>query len=514
MSLDHFRPIGEFTMSRHRRQFLWSTLGLGSLMLMPGSIRAQATSRRSAVDALALDGSVKSLSSGAFTDFAAALRGNVLSPGDDGYDSARRIFFHDRFDRRPAFIVQATGPADVALAVAFARENNLLMSIKGGGHSDLATSGHDQAMMLDLGLLRGVRVDPRSRRAWVAGATPAGLIDHESAPHLLATPLGGEPTVGFGGLALGGGFGKLGRTYGLTLDSVRSIDVVCADGQLRRASADENADLFWALRGGGSNFGVATAFEIDLHPVPERVFAGALSFPFRQLRQVVRAYGDFSGRAPDDLYVELYIDVRDSADASLLQLNVCYIGRDSDAALRPLRQFGDVLRDDIRPVSFATAQHAEAHQAARAPEEGAPRDTFFRSGLLEGLAAPLASVIAESLNPEPGRRVTMLFLHAGGAISRRPPASTAFSHRSASHDMIFVGRWSKGEARHGEHIAQIWAHLLPFTRGFYVNEMAGGVNPSEVADNYGANAFRLAEIKRRWDPDNLFRLNANILPAG
>jgi FAD/FMN-containing dehydrogenase len=369
-------------------------------------------------------------------------------------------------------------------------------------------------MMLDIGLLRGVRIDPGKRQAWVAGATPAGLIDHETAPHLLATPLGGEPTVGFGGLALGGGFGKLGRTYGLTLDSVRSIDVVCADGQLRRASAGENADLFWALRGGGSNFGVATAFEIDLHPVPERVFAGVLTFPFHQLRQVVGAYGDFSGRASEHLYVELYIDVRDNADASLLQLNVCYIGSDADAALRPLRQFGDVLRDDIRPVSFATAQNAEAHQAVRAHGESAPHDTFFRSGLLEGLGAPLTSAIAESLSPEPGWRVTMLFLHAGGAISRRPPASTAFSRRSTSHDMIFASRWTKGEARHGEHMAQIWARLQRFTRGFYINEMAGAVSPSEVADNYGANASRLAAVKRRWDPDNLFRLNANILPAG
>ena len=237
-----------------RRQFLQSTVGLGSLLLMPGHILAQTAGPPGSVDALTLDGSVKSLSSGTFAAFTTALRGNVLLPGDDGYEPARRLFFHPRFDRRPAFIVQATGPADVVLAVAFARENNLLMSIKGGGHSDLATSSHDQAMMLDLGLLRSIRVDAQSRRAWVAGATPSGLIDHETAPYLLATPLGGEPTVGFGGLALGGGFGKLGRTYGLTLDSVRSIDVVCADGKLRRASADENADLFWANARRGKQF--------------------------------------------------------------------------------------------------------------------------------------------------------------------------------------------------------------------------------------------------------------------
>jgi FAD/FMN-containing dehydrogenase len=320
---------------------------------MPGKVLARTTGARRSVDALALDGSVKSLSSKMLTDFATALRGDVLLPDDDGYDSARRIFFYSRFDRRPAFIVQAAGPADVALAVVFAHENSLLLSIKGGGHSDFGVSSHDQAMMLDLGLLRGVRVDPQSRRAWIAGAAPSGLVDHETGAHLLATPLGGEPTVGFGGIALGGGFGKLGRTYGLTLDSVRSIDLVCADGQLRHASTVENADLFWALRGGGSNFGVATSFEVDLHPVPERVFAGVLTFPLHQLRQVVSAYGDFSGGASDQFYVELYIDLHDDADTSLLQLNVSYIGSDADAALRPLRQFGDVLRDDIKPVSFA-----------------------------------------------------------------------------------------------------------------------------------------------------------------
>lgn len=481
---------------------------------MPSNVLARTSAPRTPVDALALDGSVKSLSFGMFTDFAAALRGDVLLPNDDGYDSARRLFFYSRFDRRPAFIVQATGPQDVALAVAFAHENKLLLSIKGGGHSDLGVSSHDQAMMLDLGLLRGVRVDSRSKTAWIAGATPAGLIDHETAPDLLATPLGGEPTVGYGGIALGGGFGKLGRTYGLTLDSVRSIDVACADGKLRRASADENADLFWAMRGGGSNFGVATAFEVDLHPVPEKVFAGVLTFPFHQLREVATAYGDYSARASEQLYVELYIDVRDNADASLLQLNVCTIGTDAEAALRPLRQFGDVLHDDIKPVSFATAQNAEAHHAVRLPVQSPPSDTFFRSGLLEGLGAPLASAIAESLIPKPGRRITMLFLHAGGAISRRPVTSTAFSHRSTSHDMIFVGRWPKGETRHSEYISQTWDRLLPHIRGFYVNEMAGGVTPSEVADNYGANARRLAITKRKWDPDNLFRLNANILPAG
>lgn len=202
------RPV-----SPQRRDFLRTSLGIGSIALMPWSIRAQTSSATPTVEALALDGSIRTLPAGLVADFAAALQGKLLLQGDEGYDLARRVFFNSRFDRRPAFIVQATGPADVALAVNFARENSLLMSVKGGGHSDWGVSSHDQAMMLDLGLLRGVRIDPETRRAWVAGATPAGLIDHEAGAHLLATPLGGDPTIGIGGLALGGGFGKLSRTY-------------------------------------------------------------------------------------------------------------------------------------------------------------------------------------------------------------------------------------------------------------------------------------------------------------
>jgi FAD/FMN-containing dehydrogenase len=402
--------------SRQRRDFLRTALGIGSLALMPSYIRAQTKSAapyiraqtKSAaptVEALALDGSVKTFPSGVVAEFAAALLGTLLVQGDDGYDPARRLFFDSRFDRRPAFIVQATGPADVALAVNFARENSLLMAVKGGGHSDFGVSSHDHAMMLDIGLLRGVRIDSETRRAWVAGATPAGLIDHEAGAHLLAAPLGGHPTVGIGGLALGGGFGKLSRTYGLTLDSVRSIDLVCADGRIRRASARENADLYWALRGGGGNFGVATAFELDLHPIPEKVLAGTLTFPFHQLRQVASAYGSFAHEASEHLYVELFVQVRDTPEASMLQLNVCYCGdsADADRALRPLRQFGAVQHDDIGLVSYPTAQQAEAHAVARAATS-IPRDTFFRSALIEDLGRRWPPLLPRLCDPIPAGR--------------------------------------------------------------------------------------------------------------
>lgn len=489
-------------------------MGLGSLMLTSRSLRAQSFASQPAVDALSLDGSVRTLSPTTLKELANALRGQLYMPGEAGYELSRRLFFYPRNDGRPAFVVQATGPADVALAVNFARDNGLLMSVKGGGHSDLGVSSRDRVMMLDLGLLRGVRVDASARRAWVAGATPAGLIDHETGVHLLAVPLGGDPTVGIGGLALGGGIGKLGRTHGLTLDCVRAIDVICADGRLRRASAGEHPDLFWAMRGGGGNFGIATGFEFELNPIPEHVLVGTISFPFSELRQVLEAYGDFASRAPDELYVELLVSLRDNADRSLTQLNVCFIGKNADTAraLQPLRKFGHVLREDLSAVSYPAAQHAEAHSTGRAPVASSPRDTFFRSGFIDSLGASLADVLAENLTPDPDRNITMLFLHGGGAISRVPSKATAFSNRTMLHDMIFVSTWPRGSAEHGEGARQIWSRLQPFTSGFYVNDMAGGVSPSEVADNYGVNAERLAAVKASWDPGNLFRLNANILP--
>ncbi len=273
-----------------------------------------------------------------------------------------------------------------------------------------------------------------------------------------------------------------------------------------------------ATRGGGGNFGVATALELDLHPIPERVLAGSISFPFDQARQVLAAYGDYARAAPDDLYVDLFLAARATAETSVLLLDVCYLGStgDADRVLQPLRRLGRVVREDVKPVSYPTAQGANTHIAARTSSAHPTTDGSFRAGFLDLLSEGLASAIAESVRPQPDRRINMLFLHGGGAISRIAPSATAFSQRAALHDMIFIGSWPKGDehSRHEEYIRQTWARLQPFTRGFYVNDMAGGVSPPEVAANFGPNAARLAAVKARWDPQNLFRLNANILPGG
>jgi FAD/FMN-containing dehydrogenase len=500
-----------------RRQFLQSTLSVTSVPLLARYARAQESRAASSIEVATLDGGMRTVTRAVLNDLQSALHGGLLLPRDNSYDAARRLA-NLRFDKRPAFIIQASGAADVALAVAFARENRLLLAVKGGGHSEFGVSACDAGMMLDLSRLSGTYIDTNARRAWVAGATLAGLIDHEAGARGLAVPLGGESTVGIGGLALGGGIGKLSRRLGLTLDAIRAVEIVSADSKVRRLSERDNPDLFWAVRGGGGNFGVATAFEFELHPIPDQVFAGSIYFPFAQARQVLAAYGDYSNTAPNGLYLELYLAARPDPEQNQFKFNICFSGSSADAehALQSVRRFGDVLRDDVKAVSYAVAQGADTHAAAHPMTAGPAKDFYGRAAFLEGFGEPLAATIVESLAAYPERHVNMLFMQAGGAISQRPVAATAFSHRGASHDMALAATWNTGDGaeRHLAFARQAWARLQPFTRGFYVNDMAGAVNPSEVAANYGANAARLAAIKAHWDPQNLFRLNANILPKG
>jgi FAD/FMN-containing dehydrogenase len=503
-----------------RRQFLKSSAGAAALALLAQPARAQ-TQDPVSLDALDISGAMRTLPGASLKDFRGALNGPLVLPADEGYEAARRLAWPTtRFDRRPAFIVRATGPADVALAVTFARENNLLLAVKGGGHSDFGIGSRDGAMMLDLSLLRGVRISAAQQRAEVAGATLAGLIDHEAGARGLAVPLGDTPTVGIGGLALGGGFGKLGRRYGLTTDAIQAVDIVCADGRLRRASPDENSDLFWALRGGGGNFGVATAFELALRPIPPQVLAGQITFDYSQAKGVLRAYGHLAAAAPEVLHGQLLIRRNQDDASSSLELHVCWSGplADGERAMETIRRFGRVTGDTVRPVTYPMAQGATAHVTRSAPTASpAPlaRATYFQSGFVDGLDEALASMIVEALAPHPDRRFSMLFLHGGGEIARIDPSTSPFPYRTALHDMIFVATWPRGpgEEEHRADVTRIWQHLKPHTRGFYGNDMAGGVTAAEVATNFGSHAARLADIKARYDPSNLFRLNANIEPA-
>lgn len=465
---------------------------------------------------MTLDGGTRTISAAALEELRDALHGPLLLPSDEGYDDARRLV-NRQFDKHPALIVQATGAADVSEAVNFARENRLLLAVKGGGHSDLGVSSCDGGLMIDLGPMRGVRIDASARRAWVSGATLAGLIDHEAVSLGLSVPLGGQPTVGIGGLGTGGGIGKLSRSNGLTLDSIRSVDLVTANGKFVHASASENPELFWAVRGGGGNFGVVSEFEFELHPIPARVVAGTIVFPFSQLREVLSAYGEFGAGASDELYLDCFIGVRGTAETSILQLGVCYSGAEENAEpiLDQIRRFGQVLHEDVKAESYLVAQGADKHPDTRASAAAhVERDIFFRAGFLEGFSPSFAAALAERMTPHALRRINMAFLLMGGAIARIDEAATAFPHRAASHDMITIMSWPHGDgAREQQDFARrFWSDLLPYTSGFYTNDMAGGVSPEAVAANFGGNYQRLARIKAMVDPGNLFRLNANILP--
>jgi FAD/FMN-containing dehydrogenase len=501
-----------------RRRFLHVTAA-GAVLAALGqrSFAQTANQRPPATDARLTNGGDTTLQGAALQELRDSLHGRLLLPQDTGYEEARHLVIR-RFDKHPACIVQATGPADVRYAIDFARENRLLLAVKGGGHSEFGVSTCDGGMMIDLSLLRGVRVDATAKRAWVLGGSLAGSVDHEAVAEGLAVPLGDRNTVGIGGLATGGGFGRISRRFGLTLDAIRSADIVTAAGQLVRASETDNPDLFWAIRGGGGNFGVVTTFELQLYPMQSRVIGGNVVFPYSQARQVLSAYADYTAAAPDELYVDCLINVGKSLEESTLRLRVCYSGNEADAdrALQPIKRFGQVLSNDIATVGYLALQGSDKQPEARGTvnTDRPATDAYEQAGFLAGINQGLVAVMAGA-EPSPGRNTLVLLQPAGGAIARVPNSSTAFNHRSATHDMIFVASWKVDEnaERHQSYARQLWLQLNKYTHGFYNNDLAGGVSAAEVAANFGENHARLARVKKSYDPGNLFRLNANIEPA-
>ncbi|HLS81942.1 MAG TPA: FAD-binding oxidoreductase, partial [Steroidobacter sp.] len=334
-----------------RREFLQSSsavalFALSSRRAAYAAVRSGATPDVAAVTG---DGRPITLRGADVEDLAAQLRGPLLLAGDDGYEEARLIL-NPSFDKRPALIAQVTGVADTQAAVRFAQAHQLLLAVKCGGHSHSGQSTCNGGMMIDLKDLRGVRVDPRARRAWVDGGTLLGHVDHESTACGLVTPLGTVSHTGVGGLTLGGGFGRLSRRYGMAIDNLESVDLVTADAQLRRASAADHRDLFWALRGGGGNFGVAVTFEFRLHPMRRQVIAGKLTFPIEKARDVLRMFADYAPEAPDELYMDPVLLRPPGGAPGLATVEVCYSGEHADAerALAPLRKLGTPLQDTIQ----------------------------------------------------------------------------------------------------------------------------------------------------------------------
>lgn len=328
--------------------------------------------------------------------------------------------------------------------------------------------------------------------------------------HGLVTTMGTVSHTGVGGLTTGGGFGRLARKFGLALDNLTGVDVVTADGAFHHASAEENPDLFWGIRGGGGNFGVVTSFEFQLHPMDRQVIAGRLLFPFERAGDVLRFYADYTPGAPEDLQLDFGVSKPPGGGPGGVSLQVCYAGpaSEADRALAPLGKLGAPLKDDVKAIDYVALQRAGDVSDPRA------MGLYVKSGFTKEINQALIAKILDGFEPHPGRLTSLFTQQSGGAINRVPVASTSFAHRYAQHNLLTAVAWKNGDdgTAHMKWARQYWSTIEPLTSGFYTNEIAD--ESKEVVDaNYRENYERLVAIKNRYDPGNLFRLNANVKPT-
>jgi hypothetical protein len=451
----------------HRRNFLRAAGAASVFPLMSSRVAGFVPVLGAApgdLEAVRGDGRAVTLPAAALKDLAASLRGPVLLADSPGYETARHVL-NGAIDRRPAVIVQPTGTADVRRAVAFAAAHQLLLAVKCGGHSFSGMSTCDRGMMIDLSGMRGVRVDPKAKRAWVEGGSLLGMVDHEAAAHGLVTTLGTVSHTGVGGLTTGGGFGRLARKFGLAVDNVISVDVVTADGQVRHADATENADLYWGVRGGGGNFGVVTTFEFQLHPQPAQFVAGNLVYPIAKARDILRFLADYGPQAPDEMYVDFSMAQPPGGKDGVVAMQVCYCGDHAERDLAPLRKVGTPMADSVKATDYVAFQRRGDMTDPRA------QALYMKSGFTTGISEPLISGILDNFDPHPTRATLVFTQPAGGAISRVPVTACAFPHRHAALSLMHAVAWKTGDdaAPHMASARKYWATIEPLTSGFYVN---------------------------------------------
>jgi FAD/FMN-containing dehydrogenase len=463
------------------------------------------------VDAMTGGGTEVTLRGKDIADLAARMRGRVLLAGDDGYDDARRIL-NPSFDKHPALIAQPTGTADVRTAVDFAREHdNLLLAVKCGGHSASGKSTCDGGMQIDLSAFRDVRVDPIARKARVTGGSLLGALDHESMVYELVTPMGTVSHTGVGGLVTGGGFGRVARRFGLSVDNLLEVDVVTADGQFRRASKDENPDLFWGVRGGGGNFGIVTSFEFALHPMQRRVVGGRIMFPIAKARDVLTFFADFAPEAPDELDIGFGVSYPPGGADGMAGFSLCYSGSESEVerVLAPMSVLGTPVADTTRAMDYVALQRSGDTDDPRA------RGSYMKNGFVSSMPADLISEMVDGLEAHPARSTAIFMQLSGGAINRVASDATAFAHRDMMGNLLSSVGWMHGDdpSDHIRWIKQYWARIEPFTDGFYTNDLEVDATVASVNSTFRGNHDRLVRIKNKYDPDNLFRLNANVEPT-
>jgi FAD/FMN-containing dehydrogenase len=493
-----------------RRDFLRRS-ALASVTLHP-FLKAFATDSPAAsvqgVPARTLSGGEIALSRADIANLAASLQGALLLPDDARYEKARRVW-NGSIDKRPALIAACVGASDVMQAVNFAREHQLITAVRAGGHSTSGKSTCDGGIMIDLAPMRGVRVDPATRVAYLEPGTLLGQLDRESAAFGLATTAGTVSLTGAAGLTLGGGFGRLGSHFGLACDNLRGADVITASGRLVHTSEQENPDLLWGLRGGGGNFGVVTSLEYRLHEMNPTVTGGVWSWPFKEARRVLEFYADFAPGKPDALCTDVLLRSAPGSGPGVSMV-VCWSGaaQDSEKALAPLRALARTAQGSVGAVPYVRLQSMF--------DGGFPdgRKYYQKSGLISELGKGAIDVLLDVFGTPRPQPLVLQFQGLGGAANRVAPRATAFVHRNALCDAAIVTNWENSAESEANIAAMraIWARLEPFTSGFYVNSRYED-SMQAFHENYGENYPRLAQLKRQYDPMNLFRLNANIEPG-
>jgi hypothetical protein len=447
------------------------------------------------------------------------LRGRLIRASDADYDIARAVW-NGAIDRRPRLIARCLGTADVVAAVRYARDHDLEIAIRGGGHNVAGTAVCDGGIVIDLSAMRTVRVDPAGRRAWVQGGALWGDVDHETQAYGLATTGGIVSHTGVAGLTLGGGVGWLMRKYGLTIDNLLAVDLVTAEGERLRASENEHPDLFWALRGGGGNFGVVTAFEFRLHSVGPAVLAGPILWDATDAGEVLRFYRDFVRDIPDELGTVVRFGTAPPLPVipeqlhwrPVMMVGTCYAGpiEDGKRALGPLRACGTPLLDLVGPKPYTGFQSALDSTVMHGWHY------YWKSTHLPELSNDLIDVIVRHAFAGSSPRSYVALFHLKGAVSRVAEGETAFGNRQASHAITLDGVWRPGEdfgERDTAWARSFFAALGRFREGVYVNFLGGDEALDRVREAYGDAVYdRLVDVKTRYDPDNVFRHNQNIRP--
>jgi FAD/FMN-containing dehydrogenase len=437
-----------------------------------------------------------------------SLGGRIFRPDDEDYDNVRKVF-NGMIDKQPALIVRCAGVADVIAAVNFAREANLLVAIRGGGHGVTGNAVCDGGLVIDLSAMKGVHVNPRNQMARAEGGATWGDFDRETQAFGLATTGGIVPSTGVAGLTLGGGIGYLNRKYGLSCDNLRSADVVTADGQLLRASSDENEDLFWGLRGGGGNFGVVTSFEFQIHPV-QSVLAGEIIYPLNHAKAMLRFLRDWSTAAPDEVRADATL--LSGPDGPALDIIVCYCGaiEEGEKVLQPLRSFCPPIVDTVAPVPYKTVQNLLT------PVFKPGFLHYWKAGFIREFSDDAIQAIVDFFaGAVPTPFAAVAIEHLGGAVSRVGKQDTAFCHRDAQHSLLVLRMWQDPSESEDnvDWARRCYRAAEPFLKdSAYVNYL-GDEGEAKIRAAYGDNYARLAAIKNKYDPTNFFRLNQNIEPA-